>query len=358
MTTYGQDLGDFKVIFSMNFVLLWFIVYASLNSEVIANVQFYPDVTPEDYIIEQLAKKFLQQNQRRPFNSPGIIPQLRPDPGFTYRFPELSSVSDGTSPFAVSPSDPRYYEDTRGLTDNPDIIQHLFPRQSKSDEDYDRFAFDLNPESQTLRTTQQTEQKTNEEESEVSNSAKLQQHDGTDPASEQIYKTPVSADPGHLYFTAIIVGAYVVAVFTLLVGGVIWYKVMMKNKADADVEYPAYGVTGPNKEISPTGDRRLAQSAQMYHYQHQKQQIIAMESRVTNERNGSVSEAESEEENEEGDYTVYECPGLASTGEMEVKNPLFQDDPTPATPAVTPAPTAASGGVSEQVSVSSADSKK
>lgn len=27
---------------------------------------------------------------------------------------------------------------------------------------------------------------------------------------------------------------------------------------------------------------------------------------------GSVSEAESDEENEEGDYTVYECPGLAS----------------------------------------------
>lgn len=50
-----------------------------------------------------------------------------------------------------------------------------------------------------------------------------------------------------------------------------------KSKAAADVEYPAYGVTGPNKEISPTGDRRLAQSAQMYHYQHQKQQIIAME---------------------------------------------------------------------------------
>lgn len=48
-------------------------------------------------------------------------------------------------------------------------------------------------------------------------------------------------------------------------------------KNASDVEYPAYGVTGPNKEISPSGDRRLAQSAQMYHYQHQKQQIIAME---------------------------------------------------------------------------------
>lgn len=29
------------------------------------------------------------------------------------------------------------------------------------------------------------------------------------------------------------------------------------------------------------------------------------------ERQGSVSDADSEEENEEGDYTVYECPGLA-----------------------------------------------
>lgn len=101
-------------------------------------------------------------------------------------------------------------------------------------------------------------------------------------------------------------------------------------KGASDVEYPAYGVTGPNKDISPSGDRRLAQSAQMYHYQHQKQQIIAMERAAANERHGSVSEADSDEENEEGDYTVYECPGLAPTGEMEVKNPLFQDDPTPA----------------------------
>jgi len=37
-----QIWGTFKVIFSMNLVLLWFIVYASLNSEVLANVEFYP----------------------------------------------------------------------------------------------------------------------------------------------------------------------------------------------------------------------------------------------------------------------------------------------------------------------------
>ena len=87
------------------------------------------------------------------------------------------------------------------FSDNPEIIPNLFPRQSKADEDYDRSAIDLNPESQTLGTTQQIEQKTNEEETEISNFVKLQPHDKTDPASDQIYKTPVSADPGHLYFT-------------------------------------------------------------------------------------------------------------------------------------------------------------
>jgi len=58
-------------------------------------------------------------------------------------------------------------------------------------------------------------------------------------------------------------------------------------KATSDVEYPAYGVTGPaqspngkdgrNVSGASTGDRKLAQSAQMYHYQHQKQQMIASE---------------------------------------------------------------------------------
>ncbi|KAK9882390.1 hypothetical protein WA026_020913 [Henosepilachna vigintioctopunctata] len=106
-------------------------------------------------------------------------------------------------------------------------------------------------------------------------------------------------------------------------------------KNASDVEYPVYGVTGPNKDASPSNDRRLAQSAQMYHYQHQKQQIIAMEKAANGERHGSVSEADTDEENEEGDYTVYECPGFAPTGEMEVRNPMYQDDPTPAqTPQV------------------------
>lgn len=97
------------------------------------------------------------------------------------------------------------------------------------------------------------------------------------------------------------------------------FSLQKKAKAAADVEYPAYGVTGPNKDISPSsGDRRLAQSAQMYHYQHQKQQIIAMENQNNGERNGSLSDIETDDENEEGDYTVYECPGLAPVSQSNI----------------------------------------
>jgi hypothetical protein len=76
----------------------------------------FADVTAEDYVIEQVARRFLQRSQHRPFSYPGTIPKLRRDPGFTYRFPERSPVSEETSLFAVSPSDPRYYEETQSLT--------------------------------------------------------------------------------------------------------------------------------------------------------------------------------------------------------------------------------------------------
>ncbi|KAI8039810.1 uncharacterized protein LOC128254103 [Drosophila gunungcola] len=132
-----------------------------------------------------------------------------------------------------------------------------------------------------------------------------------------------------VYIVALIAGVSAAVTVGLLALGVTWFH--NRHKAAADVDYPAYGVTGPNKDVSPSGDRKLAQSAQMYHYQHQKQQIIAMENQATDGSCG-MSDVESDDDNEEGDYTVYECPGLAPTGEMEVKNPLFLDE-TPATPA-------------------------
>lgn len=131
-----------------------------------------------------------------------------------------------------------------------------------------------------------------------------------------------------VYLIAVIAGCAIAAVSGLALTGVCWYRIHKRVQAASDVEYPAYGVTGPAKEkCGPPGDRKLAQSAQMYHYQHQKQQMIASERLGPDHPggNGGGSEGESDEECEEGDYTVFECPGLATAGEMEVRNPLFND---------------------------------
>ncbi|KAG6452461.1 protein cab-1 isoform X1 [Manduca sexta] len=157
-------------------------------------------------------------------------------------------------------------------------------------------------------------------------------HENNDVTDSQInMRETTPADPAEsIYGVALIAAIGAAFTMAILVFAFGWYTLSKKAKAAADVDYPAYGVTGPT--IDTSGDRKLAHSAHMYHYQHQKQQIIAMERNGLEQRNGSMSDPDSEEENEEGDYTVYECPGFATTGDMEVKNPLFADDPTPATP--------------------------
>lgn len=78
-----------------------------------------------------------------------------------------------------------------------------------------------------------------------------------------------------------VVGASLLAISVVIGTGYSFYKFQQYNKAASDVDYPAYGVVGPQvkdsgpNSMSPDGDRKLAQSAQMYHYHHQKQQIIS-----------------------------------------------------------------------------------
>ncbi|XP_071821784.1 neural proliferation differentiation and control protein 1-like isoform X2 [Apostichopus japonicus] len=124
-------------------------------------------------------------------------------------------------------------------------------------------------------------------------------------------------------FMLIVGGCIVLAVIGVAIAFYCCYRIQTATK-DAEAEYPSYGVTGPGAALS--GDRKLAQSAQMYHYQHQKQQMIAMQKREKGESAEDASDYDSEEENEDGDLTVYECPGLAPTGEMQVKNPLFSEE--------------------------------
>jgi hypothetical protein len=51
------------------------------------------------------------------------------------------------------------------------------------------------------------------------------------------------------------------------------------TKLNGDNDYPqSYGNSKvQSKTVIRNGDKGLAHSAQMYHYQHQKQQMIAME---------------------------------------------------------------------------------
>uniref|UniRef100_A0A3Q3XGN3 Uncharacterized protein n=1 Tax=Mola mola TaxID=94237 RepID=A0A3Q3XGN3_MOLML len=114
----------------------------------------------------------------------------------------------------------------------------------------------------------------------------------------------------------------VVGAVAVITSSVCYVKSQRESRLAQKVDYPAFGGAGvPAAPASSTsmGDKTLAQSAQMYHYQHRKQQIHAPDQNVPE------SEATSDEEEVGGDFTVYECPGLAPTGEMEVKNPLFDD---------------------------------
>lgn len=66
----------------------------------------------------------------------------------------------------------------------------------------------------------------------------------------------------------------------------------------------------------------MAYKAQLHHYQQTKQKIIGAEEGISGIPNGGVDE-KSDDELEEHNYSVYECPGLAPTGDIEVSNPNF-----------------------------------
>ncbi|KAE8291574.1 Neural proliferation differentiation and control protein 1 [Larimichthys crocea] len=110
----------------------------------------------------------------------------------------------------------------------------------------------------------------------------------------------------------------------LIIAGACWVRLQKGVHLTQKVDYPVYGLMRAQTFDSLPGDKKLAHSAQMYHYQHQKQQMLSLEKHRA-EPKVPDSGASTDEENEDGDFTVYECPGLAPTGEMEVKNPLFDD---------------------------------
>lgn len=61
--------------------------------------------------------------------------------------------------------------------------------------------------------------------------------------------------------------------------------------------------------------------AQLHHYQQTKQKIISGDEQVAPVPDpDEMSEASDDDTN---NFSVYECPGLAPTGDIEVQNPNF-----------------------------------
>ncbi|NWW80817.1 NPDC1 protein, partial [Climacteris rufus] len=151
------------------------------------------------------------------------------------------------------------------------------------------------------------------------------------PTTAMVQKYPVEASPipaNDNMVLGLIVVCTVAGISALIVAAVCWCRLQKEVRLAQKADYSAQRTASPLPcdKLSP-GDKTLAQSAQMYHYQHQKQQMLSLEKHK--EEPKLPDSASSDEENEDGDFTVYECPGLAPTGEMEVRNPLFDDSSLP-----------------------------
>ncbi|KAF6126060.1 neural proliferation, differentiation and control 1 [Phyllostomus discolor] len=154
------------------------------------------------------------------------------------------------------------------------------------------------------------------------------------PTTHTSLGSPVPSGPVHMspldprdgrgdgFALVLLVACSVAGAAALAVAALCWCRLQRDIRLTQKADYAAPQAPGSpaTPKISP-GDQRLAHSAEVFHYQHQRQQMRCLERHK--EPPKELDSASSDEENEDGDFTVYECPGLAPTGEMEVRNPLF-----------------------------------
>ncbi|CAI5454524.1 unnamed protein product [Caenorhabditis angaria] len=102
------------------------------------------------------------------------------------------------------------------------------------------------------------------------------------------------------------------------------YYLKRRNETPDDGEYAPYAGTGPGfkKNKGNQGDETLAYKAQLHQYQQAKQKIICGE-----DAPGMIESDGEDGADEENNFSVYECPGLAPTGDIEVCNPNFAAQP-------------------------------
>jgi len=134
----------------------------------------------------------------------------------------------------------------------------------------------------------------------------------------------------NMIFIGIVGVCAVVAMMGTVVAGVAYYKLhkqhiaVQRGQQDYSTrERRHISAHGLDKRSSTrTGDAKNAYSAQLHHYQQTKSEIIRIQQAEAQAHDHESDESDAED-NEEPDYSVYECPGLAPTGDIEVANPMF-----------------------------------
>lgn len=110
------------------------------------------------------------------------------------------------------------------------------------------------------------------------------------------------------------------AVSGILVVAMCWYR-LQKVVMAQEMAYTAY-----KGGRQPTCQRSADQmSHYMQHYSAQKKHFQAQES---NSEKKPCQQLSTDSEADAEEFAIYECPGLAPTGEMEVHNPLFDPSRT------------------------------
>ncbi|MCI4386891.1 hypothetical protein PGIGA_G00067930 [Pangasianodon gigas] len=248
-------------------------------------------------------------------------------PGSSHCGPCVSSLQEDEDGHCVDPnSHHSHHNKDASLPDLDEQIDYLSSVIAKQQVSDVRQSDSTKPKSQsTLKSASQ------------SSTVKPVTHSPSTP-TQQTFKPPVAQTntPGRGKHTGmtfpedgllvIMMSAFIIlGTVALIMAAVCWFRIQRESHLTSKVDYPAFHAVGSSSSNNnSSGDKKLAHSAQMYHYQHQKQQMLSMEKHKVEPKVPEPG-VPSDEETEEGDFTVYECPGLAPTGEMEVKNPLFDD---------------------------------
>lgn len=326
----------------------------------------------EDLVIAKLAQIIREiKNKYSRFESLSGPPVTEPRPvfipDFTYHFspPDSETLDFDSIPFAVHPNDPRFYqkdfssnikkqnhpnypppvyEETAPQIPHPRFLTPMIIKVKSDNINQKEDVSESNKWEESIRKLH-PQHYNGGEESKHALRPYAQQYEEEEEQEEPVSRTHVyftdKYDDDNMYFIALVAGCSAALLLIIVLGGYSWYKLQKNNKLAADVKYPAYAVSGVTKNGGPpaSGDRRLAHSAQMYHYQHQKQQILALENNNRDQRRGSVSDVESDDEHE-ADHTVYECPTLPLTNkktpDIEMKKPTVEKKPTPSLSSNTP----------------------